>query len=123
MRRATTKTTTIRERTIMTKRPCKHCGTEIYLQHIPITTKLKWISLDAEDGRLHDCPARPLALDVKTLIQTAIDSRMKPTTNNNIHTNFDNMEIINRIDRIINDLEFIRQQHLTSHKLLLLYLQ
>jgi hypothetical protein len=90
-------------------------GREIYLQQIPITTKLKWISLDAEDGRLHDCTARPLALEVKRLIQTAIDSRMKPTTNNSIHTNVTNIEVINRIDRIIDDLEFIREQYLSSH--------
>ena len=104
------------ERTIMAKRPCKYCGIDIYLQYMPITTNLKWISLDAEDGKLHDCSVRPLTLEVKKLVQTVIDdSKMKPITNNNIHTNFDNTEVINRIDRIIDDLEFIRQQYLTSH--------
>jgi hypothetical protein len=64
MKPPTTKTTTIPERTIMTKRPCKHCNNEIYLQFLKVTPKLqRWVSFDSSDGKLHDCPARPLALE------------------------------------------------------------
>lgn len=33
--------------------------------------------------------------------------RMIPNENNNIHIQNSNMEVIHRIDRIVNDLEFI----------------
>jgi hypothetical protein len=104
---ATTKTT-ILERTIMTKRP---------LQFMKITPKLQcWISFDSSDGKLHHCPARPLALEVKKLIQTAISQMTPAAGSHNIHTQYiTNLEFIHRIDRIIDDLEFIRQQYLTSH--------
>ena len=73
---ATTKTT-ILERTIMTKRP---------LQFMKITPKLQcWISFDSSDGKLHHCPARPLALEVKKLIQTAIN-RMTPAADDDSTT-------------------------------------
>lgn len=62
------------ERAILSKRPCKHCKSEIYLQFMKITPQLEcWISFDGSDGKLHHCPARLLALEVKKLIQTAIN--------------------------------------------------
>jgi hypothetical protein len=87
MKSATTKTTTILERTIMTKRPCKHCKTEIYLQFMKVSPKLQSsVSFDSSNGKLHHCLARPLALEVKKLIQTAINRMTPADSNNNNHT-------------------------------------
>ena len=95
---------TLVERTIMTKRLCKNgCRMEIYLQYIPVTPKLRWVSFEL-NGKLHSCTARPLEPKLKQLIQIAID-RMNPTT----HTNTNYTEIIHRIDLLIEDLESIRQ--------------
>ncbi|MGH9976170.1 MAG: hypothetical protein ACRD8Z_10105 [Nitrososphaeraceae archaeon] len=93
------------ERTILTRRPCKHCGNEIYLQYIPVTSKMKWVSLDGSDGKIHSCPVKPLAIETRQLIKEAIE-RMIP---DNILTNTNNIEVLRRIDRMVQDLEFIRQ--------------
>ena len=42
----------ILERTILRKRPCKHCRTEIYLQFIPVIPTIQWISFEADNGKL-----------------------------------------------------------------------
>ena len=64
----------ILERTILRKRPCKHCGTEIYLQFIPVIPTIQWISFEADNGKLHSCPNRPLDFGTRKLIQDAITS-------------------------------------------------
>lgn len=66
-------TLAIEERTIMRKRKCKHCSSEIYLQYIPVTSSIKWVSFDSADEKLHSCPNRPLNFRTKTLIQKAVD--------------------------------------------------
>ena len=63
------------ERTILTRRPCKHCKNEIYLQHIPVTSKMKWVSFDGSDGRIHSCPVKPLTAELKQRIQEAVVGR------------------------------------------------
>ena len=111
-------TTIIPARAILTKRPCKHCNKEIYLQFMKITPKLQcWVCFDSSDGKLHDCPAKPLAFEVKQLIETAINQISPSTDSNNIHTqNITNTGIIHRIDRIIEDLDFIRQSIIMGQK-------
>ena len=75
--------TKIPERAILKKRPCKHCKNEIYLQFMKITPKLQcWISFDSSDGKLHQCLVRPLALEVKKLIQAAIYPSSPATVSN-----------------------------------------
>ncbi|MGH9985755.1 MAG: hypothetical protein ACRD8W_17565 [Nitrososphaeraceae archaeon] len=92
------------ERTILTRRPCKHCKNEIYLQHIRVTSKMQWVCFDL-DGKLHSCPNKPLAIETRQLIKEAIE-RMIP---DNILTNTNNIEVLRRIHRMVQDLEFIRQ--------------
>ncbi len=93
------------EGTIMKKRLCKHgCGKQIYLQHISVTPGLQWVCFDI-DGKVHDCPSKPLEPDLKQLIHKAID-RMRP---NNIHTNSNHVEILDEIDIMIEKLKYVRR--------------
>ena len=92
------------ERTIMRKRLCKHCSAEIYLQYIPVTPTLQWISFEASDGKLHSCPNRLLNFELKKLIQEAVD-RMNYTKTNGSSKE----EIVDNIDTIIDSLKNLRQ--------------
>jgi len=74
-----------------TKRPCKHCSKEIYLQYIPVTPTLKWISFDL-DEKLHLCAARPLQLKTEQLIQEAID-RINYSNTNEVSPLLNNIDI------------------------------
>ncbi|HZD35626.1 MAG TPA: hypothetical protein VE130_10510 [Nitrososphaeraceae archaeon] len=84
----------------MRKRPCKHCGTEIYLQYVPVTPILQWISFEASDGKLHSCPNRPLDFMTKKLIGEAIE-RMSYSSNNI-------SLLLNNIDTIIGELKGLK---------------
>jgi hypothetical protein len=95
----------IPERTILGRRLCKHgCGKQIYLQHISVNRRLQWVCFDI-DGKIHDCPLKPLGPDLKQLIQKAID-RMRPE---NILTNTNPLEIMDQIDIVIENLKHIRR--------------
>ena len=91
------------ERTLMQKRPCKHCGSEIYLQYIPVTSNIKWICLDSSNGSIHSCPVKPFAPEMKRLIHEAVE-RMNYSNNNNTKT-----LLVHDLDMIIQRLKDIRQ--------------
>ena len=92
------------ERTLMQKRPCKHCGSEIYLQYIPVTSNIKWISLDSSDGNIHSCPVKPFTPEMKQLIHEAVERMDYSNNNNNTKT-----LLVHDLDMIIQRLKDIRQ--------------
>jgi len=94
------------ERTILTRRPCKYCGSEIYLQYIPVSPKLNWICFDSTDGKLYDCLPRLLAPETKQLIQSAIERMNYHNSKNN------NTKLAHDIDMIIQGLKDTRQRFL-----------
>lgn len=93
----------------MRKRRCKHCSSEIYLQYIPVTSSIKWVSFDVTDGRLHSCPNKPLDCRTRNLIQEAVD-RM------NYNTAFPKEEIVHSIDMIIESLKQLRLDVTNYHR-------
>jgi len=95
----------VEERTIMRKRKCKHCSSEIYLQYIPVTPTLHRISFEATDGKLHLCPKKTLDFRTRKLIQEAIDRMNYSNT-----TNTNKLSILlNNIDTIIEKLRDLKQ--------------
>lgn len=96
----------ISERTIMKKRACKHCGMDVYLQYLPVTTTFRWIAFDIKDGKLHECRSKPLDFMTRKLIHEAIN-RMNYNTNT---TNTSQKEmILHDIDMIIQSLMDLKQ--------------
>ena len=76
--------TFIEERAIIKKRKCKHgCGTEIYLQYIPVTPTLRWIAFDSTTGEIHSCPNKPFDSKIRKLIGKAIERMNYHNTNTN----------------------------------------
>lgn len=92
------------ERTIMSKRQCKHgFGKEIYLQYIPVTPTLRWIAFDSTTGEIYSCPNKPFDSKIRKLIGKAINKMNYHNTNtSNISQRLSNIDII--IDKL-NDLK------------------
>lgn len=104
--------TFIEERVIMKKRKCKHgCGTEIYLQYLPVTPTLRWIAFNSTTGEIHSCPNKPLDSKIRKLIGKAIE-RMNyhNTSTSNISLLLNNIDIItdklNDLKRNINNISY-----------------
>lgn len=97
------------ERTIMKKRPCKYCHNEIYLQYIPaVSSTIQWVSFDL-DGRLHNCPVRPLSQEARQFIHNTINYTGTNTTNTTT--------ILHRIDMITESLKELRQSVIKLYEL------
>lgn len=97
----------ISERTIMKKRACKHCGMDVYLQYLPVTTTFRWIAFDIKDGKLHECRSKPLDFMTRKLIHEAINRMNYNTNTTNISLK---EEIIHNIDTMITCLSDIKKK-------------
>jgi hypothetical protein len=96
------------EVTILSKRPCRDCRREIYLQFMIIPgSNMRWVAFDYPGMGLHDCIMNPLNRGIKKLIQQKLEE-MNPS--NTETSENDVLELVKRIDVIILNLIQIKDR-------------